>query len=172
MYKPLGITHGNETLIAIREALIKGPYGDFWLPTCWFGLFYVGFVVITFFVFKKHREFPNFMLGMINVFDLLHFLREVIKGGPGTISEYTIWKVSNDVCALLYLWVTWIEAAQFVVGVYLALLIYRTVVKKEDLAYYRSNNSLCKTLFIIFWLYTSIYITIIGAVAQNTGYKP
>jgi len=168
MYKPLGITHGNKTLIAIRTKIISGPYIDYWLPACWFCFFFISIILCIFFSSKRNRKFPLSTMGFMLVFDLLYFLREIFRGSPfEVISETLLWNPSETTCALLYIWLMWADAASYVMGVFLCLFIYKIIVQKVDL---KTDKKLFWKFTASFFVYSFIYSTIIGLVARTHGY--
>jgi len=169
MYRPIGVTNGNETLAHLRLAKIAGRYGDFWLPACWFGFFFDVFVIATFYAFQKHRKFPGCLLGLFCIVDLVHFFRELVKGSPiPYINEEFYWTPSQIECGVIYLWVSWVEAADFVLVFTLALVIYKSVVLKEDLSY-KANKKYLLLFIGVFTIYPIVYTVIVGAVAFKTG---
>jgi len=129
------------------------------------------FTIATFFAFKKQRKFPTCIVGLMCFVDLMHFLRELIKGSPiPYINEYFYWNESSTSCATLYLWAAWVEAAQYVLSISLAIIIYLGVVKKMDFSY-ESNKQCFWVVAILFVVYPIVYITIVGEAVNERGYS-
>jgi len=162
-YLPLGITHGNETLIEERLAIISGKYIDVWLPSAWVGFFLDLFVLAFFFLFRRQRKFLFVLAGLTVFYQFAHFIREITRGSPiPAINEFLFWTESKYVCIFIYLWVTWVEASEYVLSVGISLIISAVVVRKEQLSYATSHfkSKLIKTLII----YPLVYSTIIAII--------
>jgi len=169
MYRPIGITNGNETLIELRLQKVNGRFADFWLPACWFGFFFDVFVIFTLFIFKKQRKFPACIVGLFCCVDAIHFMRELVKGSPiPSINERFFWTPTQNDCATIFLWVCWVEAADLVLALSLAIVLYRTIVLKEDLSY-EARKSFFLTVLAILLIYPFVYATIVGSVATSQG---
>jgi len=171
MYHPVGETHGNQTLAEERWLLVEGRYADVWLPGVWFGFALDMVVIISFFAFKKQRRFPNCILGLMCCVDWLHFLRELIKGSPiPSVNEQFYWSQTLRNCATIYLWVAWVEASQYVLAISLSVVVYLTVVQKEELSY-KSSKRIFWTVVTVFIVYPIVYTCMLGAVTASQGYK-
>jgi len=139
-YLPLGITHGNETLIEERLAIISGKYIDVWLPLAWAGFFLDIFVLLSFFFFRRQRKFLFVLAGLTVFYQWAHFLRELVKGSPiPIINEIFFWINNKYICSFEYLWVAWVEASEYVLSVGISLIISAVVVRKEQLSYAASH---------------------------------
>jgi len=57
----------------------------------------------------------------------------------------------------------------YVIGIVLSLFIYKTVVKKDDLSY-ESNKRFFWTVVIFYLVYSTLYVIVVGVVAQRGGY--
>jgi len=169
MYRPIGITNGNETIIAQRLAKVAGRYADFWVPACWAGFFFDLFVIVTLFAFKKQRKFPACIVGLFCCVDSMHFLRELVKASPiPSVNERFYWTPTQTDCAVVYLWVPWVEAADFVLVLTLAIALYRTIVFKEDVSY-KAKKSFFLTFLVVFIVYPFVYAIFVGGVVTGTG---
>jgi len=166
-YLPLGITNGNETLIAERLAVIEGKYIDIWLPSAWAGFIIDLFVLLFFFVFRKQRKFLFVLAGLTIFYQWAHFLREITKGSPiPAVAEFFLWTDNAYVCAFIYLWVTWVEASAYVLSIGISLIISAVVIRKEQFTYAASHFK-CK---LIKWLilYPLAYTLLIGYILINS----
>jgi len=65
--------------------------------------------------------------------------------------------------------VMWLEAAHFVLGICLSVIVYKSLVKKEDLSHKYSKKFYWKW-FSFFCIYTSLYVTTVGVLASHGGY--
>jgi len=170
MIYALGETYGNPTLIAQRTASMVGKNGDWWFPAAWFGFFFDLFVICTFFIFPKQRRFPNCITGLLCGIDMMHFLRELIRSSPiAAVSEYFFWSPKPPACYTLFLWVSWVEAADFVLVITLAVVIYRTIVRKEDVSS-KTDPTFMRTVFITVAIYPVVWTCIVGGVTSMSGY--
>jgi len=170
MYKPIGLSYGNQTLTDERLLQIAGKYTQVWLPGCWAGLAIDLFVIITFFIFTERRRFPILIMGLSCVLDSLHFLRELVKGSPiPSLNEKYYWSPTQFDCAIMYLWIAWVEAAQYVLSIILAFTAFMAIVQKQDLTY-AFGKRFYWILIMVFFAYPSLYIIALGSVAQIGGY--
>lgn len=78
----------SSVLIRVTNYCNSGTFGQFWLPMCWFCLFYLAIVLATFVVFKKNRTVPFCFVGYLTLFDWFVFLHEVIRGMNFTSNIY------------------------------------------------------------------------------------
>jgi len=171
-YSPIGLTYGNETLAAERLALIQGKTVDLWIPAAWIGLVLELLAIFSFFLFKKQRKlFPNFILGLIAIIDVIRFVRELVRFSPiPWVNEKYFWSLTQDTCAFIFLWVPWVEAALFVLSISLALIVYNSFVqtKKVDCGfdYYKKYF---KAVVVLIITYPVIYVSVLGSLSG--GYK-
>jgi len=173
MYIPLGITNGNETLIEERMAIWKANpvYFTQWLPAAWFGFFFDIFVLATFFIFKKQRKFPHNLIGLFCAVDAIHFLRELIKASPiEYINEEFYWSPTPAACATVWLWISWVEAAQYVLALSLSFIIYVSIVRKQPITY-KHNRTYAFGTLIIGIVYPILYTILQGIVVSSVGFK-
>jgi len=165
---PLGITNGNTTLIAERLSIYYKLHLNVWYPGMWATFFAYLLIIVVFLAFKKQREFPSVLLPAIYVVGAIHPLREIFKGSPiPFIAEKYLWSPGVPECYLLYEWVTWVEAATYVLLVSLAIIIYKDI-RKDDLSY-NSNKRLAYAVFAAFVIYPIVYVYIVKTVISIEG---
>jgi len=142
------------------------------VPAAWFGFFLDLFTIITFFIFNKQRKFPTFLVGLVCCVDAIHFLRELIKGSPiPYINERFYWSNTYLSCATIYLWVSWVEGAEYILAISLAVVVYMGVVRSINISY-DSNKKVCWIVLSVLAVYPIVYTCVIGAVAYyDDGYK-
>jgi len=108
-------------------------------------------------------------MGFVCCVDALQFLRELIKGSPiPSVNEQFYWSQTYNSCATIYLWVSWIEGAEYTLAISLAVIIYLTVVHRQDVTY-KNNKKVALTVLAVFIVYPIVYTCIIGAVAAHSG---
>jgi len=132
-------------------------------------IFFDLFVIFTLFIFKKQRKFPACIMGLFCCVDSIHFLRELVKGSPiPSINERFYWTPTQTNCAVIFLWVSWVEAADFVLVLSLAVALYRTIVLREDLSY-KSKKSFFSIVLAVFAIYPFVYAFFMGGIVTGTG---
>jgi len=132
-YLPIGVTHGNATLIAERTAFVQGKFIDVWLPSAWAGFFLDIFVLLFFFIFKRQRKFLFVLAGLTTLYQFFHFLREVTVGSPiPAVNEFWFWTDNKYVCITRYVWLTWVESSEYVISTTIAIVISAALVKGQS----------------------------------------
>lgn len=79
------------------------------------------------------------------------------------------WNPNVYYCYAEYLWVCWVEAADYVLMITLAVVIYRTIVKKEDVTP-KSDPTFAKIVLVAFIIYPIVWTCIVGGVASISGF--
>jgi len=144
-------------------------YIDYWLPICWFGFFFLSFVLCSFWASKENRKYPCCIIGWMLVFDMMFFLREMFRGSPfAVVSEKLLWNPKSNTCTALYLWLMWGDAASYVMSVFLCIYIYKIIVQKVNL---KLDHRFFWKFIATFFVYTTLYTFLIGMVERAQGYN-
>jgi len=126
--------------------------------------------VITSVIYPKQRRFPACMCAILCAVDGVQWTKEWFKySNYGPLSESLVWQPSKSVCALLYMWNVWSEAATFICTTSLALIIYLAVVKKIDVSY-GVDKRYFWGFWITFMLYTTIFTVVSALYIDTFGY--
>jgi len=101
---------------------------------------------------------------------MIHYLRELTKASPDpAVNERFYWNQTQEVCAIFYLWIAYVEAAQFVLSLSLGGIIYLAIVKKVVISF---KTNIRHKLIVIgsLLIYPVVYTIIMGYVASIDGY--
>jgi len=166
-WPPLGVTNGNATLIAERLAFVQANGVD-----TWFAGFYIVIpiyiIAILLFLYKQ-RSFPVVLIAALFGVAIVEPFREITRGSLiPWISEKYFWGPGVPECYTLYLWIMWVEAAEYVILVSLAIELYKSTT--------RTNVSYCSIVRSIwrivaaFVVYPILYTSLIKVLISSEGF--
>jgi len=102
---------------------------------------------------------------------MIHFLRELIKGSfIQPLNEIWYWNCNQTTGTINYLWVAWVEAADYVLAISLSLCVYKMIVRKENLSY-KTHKRFFWYIGGTFLIYPLVYIFMMSMIITfNEGF--
>jgi len=158
-----------EQMIAKYPATDAQWMYQFHLPLCWIIVITGPIVLVLFNIFPKNRRFPASIAAWTTMLDVVYYVWELSKWGPYTkYHEELNYVQTNEICKLYYAWIAFIDAGQALCTLFMAYVIYKSIVKKIDMSY-NTNPRYYQVMVTSFWIYTILWTILIYTVPK---YRP